>query len=33
MKSNQKHIKTPSSLKYIRDRIDESLKVYKNYFN
>lgn len=33
MKSNQKHIKTPSSLKYIRERIDESLKVYKNYFN
>ena len=33
MKSNQKHVKTPSSLKYIRERIDESLKIYKNYFN
>lgn len=32
IKKESNHVKTPSCLKYIRERIDESIKVYKNLF-
>ena len=32
IKRESNHVKTPSCLKYIRERIDESLKVYKDLF-
>lgn len=32
IKKEPNHVKTPSCLKYIRVRIDESLKVYKDLF-
>jgi len=30
-KNDYSHRKTPSALKYIRARIDESIRIYKNY--
>ena len=30
-KRNNKHIKSPSALKYLRSRIQTSINIYKNY--